>query len=86
MTSPSRGCALPVLQATATREQELLQAGWVRRFAAEPPRLDEMIQLYRSLGLEVCAEPLDQGDFADDCAGCVNAAAAARVIFTRSAS
>jgi hypothetical protein len=77
--------ALPVLQPAATRAQELARDGWVRRFVAAPPRLDEMIMLYRSLGLEVTAEPLDQREIDADCAGCFTAAAASRVIFTRSA-
>lgn len=65
------------------RERELLSAGWTRRFIAAPPRLGEMIELYRSLGLEVRDEPLDQSTIDDECSGCFTAAAASRIIFTR---
>lgn len=69
--------------------------GWVRRFAAAPPRLDEMVELYRALGHEVRLEPLGRDDRGgtieptDDtappvgCAGCDAALAAFRTIYTR---
>jgi hypothetical protein len=65
------------------RERELLRDGWTRRFIAAPPRLGEMIELYRSLGLEVRDEPLDQRTVDDECTGCFTAAASSRIIFTR---
>ncbi|HEX6135907.1 MAG TPA: hypothetical protein VFZ24_18180 [Longimicrobiales bacterium] len=75
--------ALPVLATDAVRGDELERAGWTRRFAAAPPRLDEMIELYRSLGLEVRLEPVDPATLDADCAGCFAAAAATRIIYTR---
>ena len=38
-------------------DQDLLQDGWERRFLADANRLEEAVQLYRSLGLEIKAEP-----------------------------
>jgi hypothetical protein len=57
--------------------------GWTRRFAASPPRLHEMVELYRELGLEVRVEPLDAAAAAALCAGCETAAGATRMIYTR---
>lgn len=39
------------------RERRLAEAGWVRRFSAEEPRLSEMKQFYESLGMEVLVVP-----------------------------
>ena len=35
------------------RHRKLLEAGWVRRFTAEEPRVSEMKDFYEDLGLEV---------------------------------
>lgn len=40
------------------REEELVQAGWERRFIACEPRLSEMVEMYREIGFEVRLEPL----------------------------
>ena len=40
------------------REQELLHAGWERRFVASEPRLAEAVELYESIGFEVLLDPL----------------------------
>jgi hypothetical protein len=40
------------------REDELTKAGWERRFVSCEPRLSEMAEIYRSLGLDVLLEPL----------------------------
>jgi len=51
------------------RHARLAAQGWTRRFTAEEPRLSEMKELYRSLGLEVLVE---QGALGEDeeCRGC----------------
>jgi hypothetical protein len=41
-----------------SREEELLRAGWEKRFIASEPRLSEMADTYRELGFEVLLEPL----------------------------
>jgi hypothetical protein len=40
------------------REEELVNAGWEKRFAACEPRLSEMADMYREIGFEVLLEPL----------------------------
>jgi hypothetical protein len=40
------------------REDELIQAGWERRFIACEPRLSEMVEMYKEIGLKVHLEPL----------------------------
>jgi len=40
------------------RENELVQAGWERRFIACEPRLSEMVEMYKEIGLKVHLEPL----------------------------
>ncbi len=57
--------------------------GWTRRFAAAPPRLQEMVTLYESLGYEIRLEPLGSEDTPPTCGDCTIASALARVIYTR---
>ena len=40
------------------REEELLAAGWEKRFVAIEPRLQEAVELYEEIGFEVLLEPL----------------------------
>jgi len=40
------------------REDELIAAGWERRFIACEPRLSEMIEMYKEIGFEVHLESL----------------------------
>jgi hypothetical protein len=54
------------------RHEELIAAGWVRRFTAEEPRLSEVKQLYESMGMEVLVEPGMVGE-EDDCKSCFSA-------------
>ncbi|MBE0591396.1 MAG: hypothetical protein IH616_03215 [Gemmatimonadales bacterium] len=44
--------------------------GWERRFVADGRRAEEMIELYRELGFEVCADPVRPEQVGDDCADC----------------
>jgi hypothetical protein len=78
-------CAAPAGACTelSPRHADLEADGWVRRFAAGPPRLEEMTQVYRDMGLMVRHEPLDDGLLADACSGCAPARAGFRVIYTR---
>jgi hypothetical protein len=48
----------PVISPAGVVRSALEAEGWVWRFATAPPRLDEMADLYRSLGHEVRLEPL----------------------------
>jgi len=45
-------------------------AGWTRRFTARGVRAEEMIQLYRSLGYEVVADPVTSNPPSEACVGC----------------
>jgi hypothetical protein len=75
------------------REKELANAGWERRFIACEPRLSEMEEMYKEIGLEVHLEPLptkeeleeDTGSCADkECTACFDVDKDRyRIIFTR---
>ena len=57
--------------------------GWTRRFVGAPPRLQEAVQLYQSLGYQVLLEPQLPEELDDECKGCALALGLYRVIFTR---
>jgi len=40
------------------REEDLIKAGWEKRFVACEPRLSEMVEMYEEIGFEVRLEPL----------------------------
>lgn len=42
------------------REDELIKAGWEKRFIACEPRLSEMVQMYEEIGLTVHLEPIPE--------------------------
>jgi hypothetical protein len=78
------------------REEELLRAGWEKRFVACEPRLSEMVDMYREIGFEVHLEPLparedpraEEGASCEEkgCTACFDADPERyRVIFTRHA-
>jgi hypothetical protein len=48
----------------------LVAEGWERRFIADKQRADEAMDLYRSLGYEVCAKPLGKEEIGPDCDDC----------------
>jgi hypothetical protein len=45
-------------------------AGWQRRFITDATRSAEILELYRELGYEVCADPVKAQELLDDCQGC----------------
>lgn len=61
----------------------LEESGWTRRYVGAPPQLDDQVELYESLGLEVRLEPVEPADLADLCAGCSLATSLFRVVYTR---
>lgn len=76
------------------REEQLVKAGWEKRFVACEPRLSEMADMYREIGFEVLLEPLPAKEEmeAEDVSSCEDKACTAcfdadperyRVIFTR---
>ncbi len=73
------------------REEELIAAGWERRFVASEPRLSEMVEMYQEIGFEVHLEPLPSKE-ERDAGGCEESGCTAcfdldrdryRIIFTR---
>lgn len=74
------------------REEELIQAGWEKRFIACEPRLSEMVEMYRSIGFEVRLESLPTKEERESEGGCASEGCTAcldvdperyRIIFTR---
>ena len=78
-----------------SREEELIRAGWEKRFIASEPRLSEMADMYREIGFEVLLEPLPAKEEAaepgcgsscseKECTVCYDADTARyRIIYTR---
>lgn len=65
------------------RDRRLAEQGWVRRFVAAPPRLEEWRALYETLGHEVRLERPGEEELAEACAGCGLALELFRVLYTR---
>ena len=67
-----------------TRQAQLARQGWQRQATYDEPRLSEMVDIYRDIGLEVHLEPFH----VDDQPGCTGCMAAKpdlyRTIYTRS--
>jgi hypothetical protein len=53
-----------------TRADELAAQGWQRQATYDDPRLSEMVDLYREIGLEVHLEPFHPED-QRGCIGCL---------------
>ena len=56
-----------------SRDEELTAEGWVRRSVTENARLNELIELYESLGYKVHLEPVTAEILAaigEDCGSC----------------
>jgi len=76
------------------REEELITAGWERRFIACEPRLSEMVEMYKEIGLKVHLEPLPTKEEMEteactdsDCTVCFDVDREHyRIIFTKSAN
>ena len=47
-----------------------IAGGWERRFIANGPRVEEMVDLYRELGFEVVADPILPQQLSGDCGDC----------------
>ena len=52
------------------REQELVCQGWERQATCDEPRLSEIVETYREIGLEVHLEPFDPAQ-EPGCASCI---------------
>jgi hypothetical protein len=53
-----------------TRKEELTSLGWKRQATYDEPRLSEMVDMYREIGLEVHLEPFHP-DEKTGCAACM---------------
>jgi len=61
-----------------------LAQGWERRFVVEGTRAEEMMALYRELGYEVCADPVETKQLDHGCRECALVAALRfRTLYTR---
>jgi hypothetical protein len=73
------------------REDELIEAGWEKRFVTCEPRLTEMVEMYESIGFEALLEPLPSKEEMDiescedsECTACFDLDRERyRIIFTR---
>ena len=54
------------------KDDELKKDGWTRQFVSDEPRLSEMVETYRSIGLDVHLEPLltDEKPEETECGEC----------------
>ena len=52
-----------------SREEELKQEGWEKRFTMDEPRLSEMAEQYKELGFEILFEPVDFSS--EECTSCM---------------
>jgi hypothetical protein len=65
-------------------DPERLAAGWEFRFVVEGLRAEAMVQLYESLGFEVCSDPLLPELLPSECHDCRLAVALGfRAVYTR---
>ena len=53
-----------------TPEEKLIRSGWQKRATYDDPRLSEMVEMYREIGLEVHLEPFTPEN-EGGCTGCM---------------
>ena len=64
-------------------QEELTRQGWKRQATYDEPRLSEMADMYRQIGLEVHLEPF-HADEEPSCTGCMETMTALyKTIYTR---
>jgi hypothetical protein len=61
---------MPQPSETKSRRAQLEAEGWQRQFTADPARLEEMVDFYKSLGFEVQLEPACEEKPLEACASC----------------
>jgi hypothetical protein len=81
--APAPAGTAPSASAAAAQDAALVRDGWTRRSVAEPPRLDEILALYQTLGFDVHLEPMAADALGPCCDQCAPALVAARVVYTR---
>lgn len=65
------------------RDEELGRAGWSRRFSGPVNKLQDSIDLYESLGMEVLLDDLSARELAAECGDCALAVVFFKVLYTR---
>ncbi len=64
--------------------QELIDAGWERRFLASSDRAEEAVKTYTEMGFEVRTEKLTPTDFGAGCSTCAASVCSSyQLIYTR---
>jgi hypothetical protein len=53
-----------------TPEEKLIQQGWQKQATYDEPRLSEMVDMYKEIGLEVHLEPFNAAN-EEGCTGCM---------------
>ncbi len=67
------------------RAPELAAAGWTRRTVTDSTRIEELVELYSSLGFETMTTGLDPSSFGQACTTCAVAACSTyTALYTRS--
>jgi len=61
---------MPLPTELKSRVAELQRQGWQLQFTTDEPRLSEAVELYESLGYEVCVEPMCSELPLPECATC----------------
>ncbi len=63
------------------REVQLAKLGWKKQTTYDEPRLGELVEMYKEMGLEV---RLEEPDKLDECSACYDASAGKlKTIYTR---
>lgn len=65
------------------RDEELGRGGWIRRFSGPVNKLQDSIDLYESLGMEVMLDDLSASELAAECGDCALAVTFFKVLYTR---
>lgn len=59
-----------LLETQFSPDPKRLADGWEFRFVTDAQRVEEMAELYRQLGCEVCVDPMRREDLEGDCEDC----------------
>ncbi len=65
------------------RDAELAREGWSRRFSGPVNKMQDSIDLYESLGMEVLLDDLSALELAAECGDCALAVTFFKVLYTR---
>lgn len=75
----------PLTESVGTGQSTLEQQGWTRQFTTDESRLDEAVENFCLLGLEIHLEPVLVGMLGEACGKCFNSQCATNhvTIYTR---